>query len=310
MVIEKFSFLDAVYMTVITITTIGYGEVHPLSHDGKIFNIIFIITSFTTITFALARFTQTIISGELQEYFKHRKMIKELNKMNDHVIICGFGRNGQQAAQTLISHKCDFVVIECNEENIEHYQQQNPSLLYIEGNATDDEILKKAGIERAKSLICTLPSDADNVFIVLSARSLNPSIQIISRASNESSVLKLKKAGADNVIMPDRIGGKHMATLVSKPDVIEFIDFLSGDEGESIYIESVDYDDLPSELKKKSLQEIMNWKKTGVNCIGIKDEDGKFIINPPENTPIMTGMKIIVLGNKSQIKELKTNVNI
>ena len=147
-----------------------------------------------------------------------------------------------------------------------------------------------------------------NVFIVLSARSLNASIQIVSRASQASSVMKLKKAGADKVIMPDKIGGTHMATLVTKPDVIEFIDFLSGEQGESINIESVGYEKLPPEIRDKSLKTVMEWKKTGVNCIGIKDAEGRFIINPPVESIIKKGMKVIVLGNKQQIHELKHNV--
>ena len=134
-------------------------------------------------------------------------------------------------------------------------------MIYLVGDGTDDDILRRAGIQRAKALITTLPADANNVFIVLSARSLNPSIQIISRASEGSSYPKLKKAGTDSVIMPDKIGGTHMATLVSKPDVIEFIDYLSGAEGESIHIESVSYNQLPSEIRGKSLNTIMAWKK-------------------------------------------------
>src|SRR3982750_1426073 len=166
----------------------------------------------------------------------------------------------------------------------------------------------EAGVERAKALITTLPTDADNLFIVLSARSLNPHLQIISRASESNSISKLKKAGADNVIMPDRIGGAHMATLVTKPDVIEFIDYLSGEEGESINMESVAYDQLPDPIKDKSLHDIMNWRKTGVNCIGIKSAEGKFIISPLEDTVISKGMKVIVLGTRWQIEQMKGNL--
>ena len=308
MLIEKFSFLDALYMTVITITTIGYMEVKPLSHDGRIFNIIFIITSFTSYTYALASLTKYVVSGELHIYFKNRKLMQELNKMRNHIIVCGFGRNGQQAGNTLNAHKVPFVAIDFREHNIDDYLQHNPDLVYIKGDATQDELLVKAGIDRARGLICALPTDADNVFIVLSARSLNANIQIVSRASQASSVMKLKKAGADKVIMPDKIGGTHMATLVTKPDVIEFIDFLSGEQGESINIESVGYEKLPPEIRDKPLNTVMEWKKTGVNCIGIKDVEGRFIINPPVESIISKGMKVIVLGNKQQIHSMKHNV--
>jgi len=200
-------------------------------------------------------------------------------------------------------------VIEQRQELIDKVIAEKPRLLYLIGDGTDDDILKRAGIDRARALITALPTDADNVFIVLSARSMNPNIQIISRASHAGSYPKLIKAGANHVIMPDRIGGTHMATLVSKPDVVEFIDFLSSEEGESIHIESVEYDQLPFEIRDKSLQDIMAWKKTGVSCIGIKTADGKFVISPPENTVITSGMKVLVLGNREQIAEMKGNIN-
>jgi voltage-gated potassium channel len=308
MIIEHFRFLDALYMTVITVTTIGYKEVEPLSDVGKIFDIILIIVSFSTFTYALARLTQYLASGELGAYFKNRKLMQAIAQLNNHVIICGFGRNGQQAALTLKTHKEQFVVIENNMNNIKQWLHEDSSLIYVHGDATDDDLLIKAGIERAKAMIITLPEDADNVFIVLSARSLNPAIQIISRASQHGSAQKLNKAGANSVIMPDKIGGAHMATLVSKPDVVEFIDYLSSEEGESINIESVEYSRLPPEIKDKSLRIVMDWKKTGVNCIGVKTSEGKFIINPPEDILITKGMKIIVLGTKQQIESMKHNV--
>jgi len=308
MTVEGYSFFDALYMTVITITTIGYGEVKPLSHAGRIFNMLFIITSFATFAYALARLTRYVASGEMQLYFKNRKLMLSLNHLNGHVIICGFGRNGQQAAKTLKAHRVDFVAIDYREKNIDDFLLEDPHLLYLKGDATNDEILKKAGIENARSLICALPTDADNVFVVLSARTLNPNIHIISRATQASAVAKLKKAGANNVIMPDKIGGTHMATLVSKPDVVEFIDHLSGDEGESINIESIDYDKLPPEIRDISLKEIMDWKKTGVNCIGVKHKNGKFLINPPDDTIISEGMKLFVLGTRIQIHKMKHNV--
>jgi voltage-gated potassium channel len=307
MVIEGFSLLDALYMTVVTVTTVGYEEVHQLSKAGMIFNMFLIISSFATFAFALAKLTQYVVDGEINKFFKTRKIMSAINQLKDHVIVCGYGRNGKQAAKILANHKVKFVVIENNDERIEHELSKNESVLYIKGDAIDDEVLLNAGIKRAKALITALPEDADNVYIVLSARSLNKSIRIISRSSSPGSETKLRKAGADNVISPDKIGGTHMATLVSKPDVIEFIDYLSG-EGDSIHLESVAYEILPAALKDKTLQEIMAWRKTGVNCIGIKDAEGKFIINPPEGTLIKAGMKVIVLGTRQQIEEMKGNV--
>lgn len=308
MLIEHYSFLDALYMVVITITTIGYTEVRPLSAAGKVFNIVLILSSFTMFTYSLARLTQFVASGEMGAYFKKRNLMKALADLEQHVVICGFGRNGQQAARTLRAHKVPFVVIEKSAGSLEGWIEEDRGLLFLQDDATEDEVLMLAGVTRARALLVTLPDDADNVFIVLSARSLNHDLQIISRASSPNAAPKLYKAGANNVIMPDLIGGTHMATLVSKPDVHEFIDFLSGEDGEAIHIESVSWDKLPPAIRNRTLQEIMDWRKTGVNCIGIKDEAGRFIINPPSDTLIRERMKVIVLGTREQIREMKENV--
>jgi len=295
-------------MTTISVTTAGFTEVRPLSNAGRIFTSILLITSWGAFAFAITRITQYIISGEVNKYFKNRRIMSAIEKLSNHVILCGFGRNGHQAGQTLRYNFEPFCVVENDHEVINKSLTEIPELLFIHGDGTVDDVLRRAGITRAKALITTLPKDADNVFIVLSARSLNADIQIISRASETNSYPKLMKAGANNVIMPDKIGGTHMATLVSKPDVVDFIDYLSGEEGESIHIESVSYDQLPSEVRGKNLQELMAWKKTGVNCIGIKNPDGKFVINPPEQTLILKGMKVLVLGTKQQIQEMKVNI--
>ena len=295
-------------MTTISVTTAGFTEVRPLSDAGRTFTVFLLITSWCSFAFALTRITQYIISGELNHYFKNRRIMTAIDRLSGHVIVCGYGRNGEQAALTLGYHGEKYVVIENRIEIYDEAILENPELLIIHGDSTDDDVLKKAGIARAKALITALPVDAHNVFIVLSARSLNPSIQIISRASDRNTYPKLKKAGANNVIMPDQIGGTHMATLVSKPDVIEFIDYLSGEAGEAIHIESVSYDQLPNKIRDKALNEIMAWKKTGVNCIGIKTADGKFVINPPEDIMVKEGMKVLVLGTRQQIQRMKMNI--
>jgi voltage-gated potassium channel len=309
MVIEKSSLLNALFMTTISITTVGYGEVIPLSDTGKWFTIFLLITSWGTFAFAITRITQFVVSGEINQYFKTRRLMKDISHLENHVILCGYGRNGHQAARILLAHEVPFIVIEKDENLMKKIVADGEKILHLEGDSTDDDLLRLAGVERARALITTLPVDAQNVFIVLSARSLNPKIQIISRASDAASVAKMKKAGADNVIMPDRIGGTHMATLVSKPDVVEFIEFLSGEQGQSIHMESVSYDHLPEELKGKTLRDVMNWNRTGVNCIGIKDVEGRFQINPPDSTVIRNGMRVIVLGTRSQIMEMKGNLS-
>ncbi|HEU5166408.1 MAG TPA: potassium channel protein [Chitinophagaceae bacterium] len=308
-VIEGYTFMEALYMTTIAITTVGFSEVRPLSDSGRLFTIFLLITSWVTFAWAIARITQFVITGEINKYFKTRKNMKAITQLDRHVILCGFGRNGQQAARTLKNHNMPFVVIEKEEESIEKALPLFPELVYLVGDGTDDDLLKKAGIDKAIALITALPVDADNVFIVLSARGLNQKLQIISRASDESSFPKLRKAGADNVIMPDKIGGSHMATLVSKPDVIEFMDFLSSEDGESVNMESVPYELLPSGIKDKPLKVVMEWNKTGVNCLGIKNREGKFIINPPDETLVTEGCKVIVFGTRAQIAEMKHNLD-
>lgn len=307
-VIEGYSFVEALYMTTIAITTVGFGEVRPLTNVGRLFTVFLLITSWVTFAWAIARITQFVVTGEINKYFKTRKNMKTIAQLNRHVILCGFGRNGQQAARTLKNHNMPFVVIEKEEHSLEKSLPDFPELVYLIGDGTDDDLLKEAGIEKALALITALPVDADNVFIVLSARALNHKLQIISRASDETSIPKLRKAGADNVIMPDKIGGSHMATLVSKPDVIEFMDFLSSEDGESVNMESVPFEQLPSPIRNKPLKVVMEWNKTGVNCLGIKNKEGKFIINPPDDTLVTEGCKVIVFGTRSQIAEMKHNL--
>jgi voltage-gated potassium channel len=308
-IIEGYSFLEALYMTTISITTAGFNEVRPLSNEGRLFTVFLLLTSWATFAWVITRITQFVVTGEINQYFKTRKNMKAVTQLNHHVILCGFGRNGQQAARTLKNHNMDFVVIEKEKESLEKALPFFPELVYLVGDGTDDDLLKKAGIDKATALITALPVDADNVFIVLSARALNQKLQIISRASEESSYPKLRKAGADNVIMPDKIGGSHMATLVSKPDVIEFMDFLSSEDGESVNMESVPYELLPPSIKDKPLKVVMEWNKTGVNCLGIKNREGKFIINPPDETLVTEGCKVIVFGTRSQIDDMKNNLD-
>ncbi|MGZ3930251.1 MAG: potassium channel family protein [Bacteroidia bacterium] len=302
--IEGYGLLDAFYMTIITVATVGYEEVHPLSSGGKIFTIFLIITSFGTFAYAVSSITRFVIDGEFNELYKNRKLNAAIEKLSDHVIICGYGRNGRQAAQVLKKHNRRFVVVENNSE-ITNAITHKFSDLVVNGDSTKDETLIKAGIMKARALITTLPVDADNLFIVLSARNLNRNITIISRASEDNSDTKLKIAGANNVIMPDKVGGAHMASLVMKPDVVEFIDFITAEGGDNINLEEITFDSVSEDLRHKTLKDLEIRNKSGANIIGFKKATGEYLVNPSADTKIIPQSKIFVLGTPDQIKKLK-----
>ena len=300
--IEDYSLLDSVFMTVITVATVGYREVKELDDAGKIFTSFLIIFSIGTFAYAISVITRYVIEGEFQTYFKHYKVNKEILKLKDHVIVCGFGRNGRQACEQLRSGNEKFVAIESNPKIIATLHEDE-NILFIEGDATNDDVLLEAGLERAKALITALPNDAANVFVVLTARDRNPNLKIISRASDDASEHKLKRAGANNVIMPDKIGGTHMAALVTKPDVLEFIDHITGRI--NIRLEEILYSSLPNSMRGKSIRELEIRNKTGANIIGFKTAEGDYIINPSPEMVMMPDAKLFVLGTQEQVSRFK-----
>lgn len=306
--ISDYSWIDAVYMTVITLTTVGFGEVIPLDYNSKIFTIFLILASVVIMGYALSIITEYILSKNNLEELKYKKMQKEINSLKNHVVICGYGRNGKQAAIKLLTHKKSFVVIEKNRDVEERLRLDN--VPYIIGNANEDEVLMQAGVDRASNFISALPNDADNLFVVLSTRQINKNIHIISRASNESSYDKLKFAGANNVILPDKIGGDHMASLVVVPGLMEFLDNLSIVGKSSINVEEVAVEKLFSKQKVRTIKDLDLRKKTGCTVIGYKDENGEYIVNPEAELELALHSKIIVLGRPEQIKALNSAYNI
>jgi voltage-gated potassium channel len=305
-ILEDYNFLDSFFMTIITVATVGYREVKELDNAGKIFTSFLIILSISTFAYAISVITRYVIEGEFQLYFKHYKVNKEIQKLNNHVIVCGYGRNGKQACEQLRSGNESFVAIENNPDIIESMRSDG-NLLFIEGDATVDEVLSEAGLERAKALITALPNDAANVFVVLTARDKNPLLKIISRASDDASEHKLKRAGANNVIMPDKIGGTHMAALITKPDVLEFIDHITGRI--NIRLEEIKFSSLPESMRNKSIRELEVRNKTGANIIGFKTPDGEYVINPPPDTVMMQDAKLFVLGTQEQVMRFKEILN-
>ena len=251
MIISGDSFIDALYMTVITVSTVGFGLIHPLSIEAKIFTIVLIFLSVFLYGYVLKVISENIAIGTFFKELKHKNMQKKIDNLNGHTVVCGYGRNGQQAVTKLKKFNQTCVVVEQGDDKLLQLEQEE--VLYVKGDATDDDVLAASGIEKAKCLIVALPSDADNLFVVLSARQLNKKITIISRASEESTYKKLKIAGADNVIMPDKLGGDHMASLVVTPDIIEFVDMLSMEGEFSANLQEVLVDNLPSNYPKKSI---------------------------------------------------------
>ena len=303
MLLSHYSFVDSLYMTVITVTTVGFGELRPFSSEEKVFTIFLILTSITVFAYAISSFSEYLVSGKLFEHFKHKKVEKQITKLKGHTIICGYGRNGKQAILKLKNYHKEFVIVEKDKEMIAGLD--NEGILNIQGDATLDETLLKAGIETAANLITALPSDADNLFVVLTASQLNKNCRIISRASNESSYGKLKIAGADNVIMPDRLGGNHMASLVVTPDVIEFVDRLTIEGETTANLEEIAVDDLPKKYVNKTILDLDLRKQTGCTVIGYRDLDKDYIINPEAEIKLIKGSHLIVLGKREQIIKLR-----
>lgn len=307
-ILSQLSWIDAFYMTVITITTVGFGEVQPLDESSKVFTILLILTSVVIVGYAISVITEYILSKNNLEGLKQRKMQKKIDNLKDHIIICGYGRNGKQAATKLMAYKKPFVVIEKNKEIAEKYQSE--LVPFVIGNANEDEILLQAGIERASTLISALPNDADNLFVVLSSRQINSDLNIISRASQETSYKKLKLAGANNVILPDKIGGDHMASLVVVPGLLEFIDNLSIVGKSNINIEEISVEQLYDTSQIKTIRDLDLRKQTGCSIIGFKNAQGEYLINPEAELKLIPNSKIIVLGRPEQIQKLNSLYNI
>jgi voltage-gated potassium channel len=303
MTLSDDNFIDSLYMTIITMTTVGFGEIHPLTYNEKLFTIFLILISIMVYGYTVTALTEYLASGKIFEQLKQKKVQQKIQNLKNHTVVCGYGRNGKQAVAKLIQFNQPCVVIEKRVNEIAELEKDN--ILFIEGDATNDEDLAKVGLDRAKSLITALPSDADNLFVVLSARQFNKDFTIISRASNESSYGKLKFAGATNVIMPDKLGGAHMASLVVTPDLIEFVDRLTITGDVEANLEEISVNELPSEYILKTILDLDLRKQTGCNVIGFKTQQNEYIINPDATTQLEKDTHLIVLGNKEQISKLR-----
>ncbi|BDW91534.1 MULTISPECIES: TrkA family potassium uptake protein [Flavobacteriaceae] len=299
--LSDFTWIEAIYMTIITVTTVGFSEVRPLDANAKIFTVFLIVTSVFIFGFAISVVSEYILGRNSLELLKKKRVKKQIDSLSGHVVICGFGRNGMQAAEKLTAYRKPFVVIERDREIIERHEED---ILFVEGDANEDEVLLEAGIDRAQYLITAVPDDSANLFIVLSARQLNSDLFIISRASQITSVKKLEFGGANKVIMPDKIGGDHMASLVVMPNLITFLDQLSIEGEHTTNLEEVSIEDFTDQMECNSLRDLDLRRKTGCTIIGYVDPQGKYVINPEADMVLQPKSKVIVLGRPEQIRKL------
>jgi voltage-gated potassium channel len=301
-IIEDWNVLDAIYMTTISLTTVGYNEVHPLSSAGRIFTALLIALGVGFFFYALGIMAETIIEGHLKGFLEKRKMEKTISKLKQHFIICGYGRIGMSICRVLKERLYPLVVIENNPSVIQEIERNN--FLYVNGNATHDEILIQAGVEQAKGIICILGTDADNVYITLTARSLNPGLLIVARADDLNAEKMMIQAGANRVISPYEIGARRMALAVLQPTVTEFLDLAVHSSAFDLSIEQVEIG-FKSSLDGVSLLDAALRQKLGVTVLAVQQSTGEMILTLDPDYIIMGGDIVVALGNREGLNALR-----
>lgn len=301
-VVEGWSFWDSFYMTVTTLTTVGYKEVHALTFRGQVFTVILIIGGVGTVLYALTAGAKVLLEGELQEIYGRKMVEKKLKDLKGHFIVCGYGRMGKVIARELEHERLQFVVIEKHEILLDADQKEE--MLIVQGDATKDELLKKVGVERAQCLISVLPTDAENLYVVLSSRGLNSKLLIVARAGEEGSEQKLIRAGADRVVSPYYIGGLRIAHAVLKPAVVDFIEFATKSGNIALQIEEIIVQ-RSSKLAGNNLDQCGIGRELGIIIVAIKQENGEMKFNPNFRTVIEPGDTLIAVGEASKLKILE-----
>ncbi|GAB3583418.1 potassium channel family protein [Hymenobacter daeguensis] len=316
-VIEHYGPVDAFYMTVTTVATVGFGEIHTFSEAGRLFVSIYILYNLVVVAYLVSVFSSFIFDGELRKIYRMIRTDQEIKRFSGHVIVCGFGRNGRRAYQELRASGARVVVIEANQalmqsitdghtgEDYDGDGMAGGKIFTVFGDATTDLVLKQAGVERASALITSLPKDADNVFVTLSARALNPRLKIIARASLKTSESKMLTAGADSVVMPDEIGGSHMAKLVVRPEVIRFLDLISGLSADKLRLEEMSFEQLRRDLRGRTIRELDVRSVTGATIIGMRQASGSLLVSPPVDYVPVEGDVLLVLGSEEQIENFE-----
>jgi len=301
-VIEGYSFFDAFYMTLITITTVGYQEIHPLSRAGRIFNSFLILFGVSAMFFAVGAMTQTIIELQLHDSYGKRRIKRAIMQMKDHYIVCGFGRVGRNAAFELQRAGVPFLVIDRNEQRVERATQAGMPTL--SADAMRDETLREAGLLRARGLIAALATDAENVFVILSAKTLNPNLTVVARASEEDAEQKLLRAGADTVLSPYSIAGHRLAQALVRPHVVRLIDFAGRTMGLDVTTEQLRVT-AASQFAGRELGDA-SLRHSGVIVLALSQPDGKMLFNPPQETKIAAGDILVVMGEPHSLRALES----
>jgi voltage-gated potassium channel len=302
MVLEGWGLLDSLYMTIITLSTVGYGEVHNVGPGGRIFTVLLIIFGVSIITYIVSLVVETLVAGEIRSALGRRKVDKTIKSLKDHYIICGYGRIGSIICKGLSARSIPLVVIERDEQMREELEQDG--ILYLEGDATNEETLLEAGIESAKGLVSVVSLDAENLYICLTARGLNPRLYILTRAEDEVSEKKLLRAGANNVILPYMVGGRRMVQAIIRPTMSDFLESAIHDESTELNIEEVTVG-AQSSLMGLTLIESGIRQNMDIIVIGIKQKDGTMIFNPSSQTKIESGDTLIAMGRNRDLETLR-----
>jgi voltage-gated potassium channel len=285
--IEGWPPLDGLFMTVITMATIGYGETRPLDEPGRIFTIGLIIVSIGITGYAISAGAAFIVEGEFAKVIRGRRMDRRISNLKNHVILCGGGHTGKWVAEEFFKTRTPFVLVEQDQEALDHVMHLE-DILYIQGDATSDETLRLAGIDQARGLVASLGADKDNVFVVLTARSLNPKLRIVARVVDEENIGKLRKAGADEVVSANAIGGLRMASVMLRPMVVTFLDQMLRVESQTLRVEEIHIEHFPW-LVGKTLADADIRRRSGMLIVAIKHGDGKQVFNPDPNIIPQTG---------------------
>ena len=299
--VEHMPIFEAFYMTIITISTVGFAEVIPLSQTGRAITVIIIILGITVGAYTIGVLVRALVEGELVQILGRRKVQKQVSGLKNHFIICGFGRIGRFVCSELAADQIDFVVIEQEPSVIEHIEARK--YLYLEMDATTEEALKKAGIMEAKGIVTAVNSDANNVFITMTAKSLRPDVFILARASEEKNEPKLFRAGANRVVSPYLIGGRRIAQMLKKPTVVDFVDIAMMGSHLGLMMEEAKIGE-KSSLIGKNLVESNLRKDYGVIIVAIKKQSGDMVFNPTPSEELEAGDVIVVLGKREDLKRM------